>query len=138
MKRRWLFRSFFILPILLCIIGWWWSVAHGCRFGCSYVGYYVGLGTEWGSVALIYDSSDQGPPDWTLEMPPLSAAHFIHPRSFLGFSYRTPNPTRRAIVVPYWFLMLVFSGILWFVGRKTRPKPNPATAFPIEMDKIKK
>ena len=43
-------------------------------------------------------------------------------------------------LVPYWliaFPLVVLTFLLFYVWRKSRPKPNPATAFPVEMDKIK-
>jgi len=37
------------------------------------------------------------------------------------------------VAVPYWYIILIFFGLLFFVWRKTRPKINPATAFPVEL-----
>ena len=39
-------------------------------------------------------------------------------------------------VLGFWFALL--SAVFFYLSRKTRPKPNPASAFPVEMDKMPK
>jgi hypothetical protein len=56
----------------------------------------------------------------------------------LGFRYgRRDFPAHGLggyeFAVPYWFLIVASSAVLFSVWRKTRPKSNPATAFPVEV-----
>ena len=58
----------------------------------------------------------------------------------MGFGYAHYADARNSVTmvcVPYWFLIVFFSVALFFVWRKTRPKFNPNTAFPIEPSKLK-
>ena len=38
-----------------------------------------------------------------------------------------------SVTIPYWFLILLNSVVLFFVWRKTRPAHNPKTAFPVDL-----
>ena len=137
MKRRWIIRSIFILPILLCIVGWGWSAGHS-----GDVWYWTGVtgvscSTGWGSVGVctIYSRVPDWEPGWHCEVVPTDEIRFLF-GAHLGFVYSS-TPIYTHVYVPYWFLILVFSAVLLFVWRKTR-KPNHATAFPVEMDKMPK
>jgi len=52
-------------------------------------------------------------------------------------AFGMPNSTLatlfRLIGIPFWFLTLLAAGFAVWVWRRTRPKPNPATAFPVEI-----
>ena len=52
---------------------------------------------------------------------------------FLWFSFSRVGYDEFELAVPYWFLILIFSAVLFFVWRKTRPKLNPKMAFPVEV-----
>ena len=142
MVKRWIIRSIFMLPILLCVGGWGWSFGHwntlevaagklhrlGLEnaYGCLWV-HYFGGGLSSGFWWVGHGSID-------------SVERCIVPRwksCFLGFSYwHEPlgwrMPIHWQVMVPYWFLILVFAGLLYFVWRKTG-KPKPAGAFPVEV-----
>ena len=146
MKCRWIIRSFFILLILLCI-GWGWSSTHegwifyhfagGQRFDC---------GTVWSILEVGYDNPDgrDDPKGWSCVINVRRPIHVIpvpagelgdFNNGFLGFNgdFREGH---YFLEIPYWFLVSILVLILIFVWRKNR-KPNPATAFPVETDKMK-
>ena len=137
MKRRWLIRSVFILPILLCVGGWVWSGFYGRAVGYYRAGHGVWCATEWGVVSVGV-GPDRGMPDgWRYLVDPLP--HFLfwptnEPESFLGF--RLPphgfSPGWYGVAVPYWFLIILFALVLVFVWRKTGKK-KPDHGFPVEM-----
>jgi len=137
MKRRWVIRLIFILPILLCLGGWGWSFTHNGRIEMGRGGIWGSCGTIWGSVTIQYDH--YAPPiGLQCDVYRESEAHLLlHPDiGFLGFGYSGPPYGPHALFMPYWFLILVFSSVLFIVWRRTRPKVNPATAFPVEMGKV--
>jgi hypothetical protein len=58
----------------------------------------------------------------------------------LGFGYAVcpfPDDAQewRVITLPYWFFDVLAALLALYVWRKTRPAPNPATAFPVEIKK---
>ncbi len=143
MLRRWIIRIIFMLPILLCVGGWGWSAKHDGRLEYHRHGHWFGGGTLWGFVCVNY-----GPPSlgeiasdgWICRIYPRTEVHFW-PRlftdhfSFLGFGYYS-GFSITTIEVPYWFLILVFSALLFVVWRKTRP-PVKGRAFPVELSNPK-
>jgi hypothetical protein len=52
-KRRWFIRSIFMLPILLCIVGWGWSVGHTDEGWYCHEGYWVCCRTSSGFVNVL-------------------------------------------------------------------------------------
>jgi hypothetical protein len=60
--------------------------------------------------------------------------NYVGRHNFLGFSFGWVS-VFHGIRVPYWFLILVFAGVLWFVWRKTRVRPEEARGFPVEAAK---
>ena len=135
MKRRWFIRSLFMVPILLCIVGWGWSVTHSTWVGYHTNHYLLFAETETGGVGLrgtIIESEVTN--GWTFENNSQDERHLLNPEyiSSLGFFVRHFGSVT-ILVVPYWFLILVFSGLLWLVWRRTPPKPTGG-AFPVEVE----
>ena len=131
MKRRWLIRSIFMLPILLCIVGWCWSAGHGGWIGYYHGAEFVGCETFWGVVRLGTSGPGPGCCCGVDSAPEICFLLPNDPQTFLGFGYFFISPERH-VYVPYWFLILAFSAILFFVWRKTRTKPQGG-AFPVEV-----
>jgi len=146
MKRRWFIRALFMLPLLLCILGWSWSAKH---YGCiqyAYAGRLFGCISASGVVNLEI-GTDKGRYDgWDWEFSSGDHPSQYWPpdpnfNAFLPFSIETDTLVGGAgpvgkvyyLIFPYWFLILIFSVILFFVRRKTRPKRNTGMAFPIEV-----
>ena len=146
MIRRWIIRCCFILPILLCVAGWAWSVTHdswvechgygetwdtftaiicGTRAGCVYA-------QQWGGSRGSVGEWDAATEEIPFEMVPAGS-----PRKplFLGFGL---GPDREVdlwyLRIPYWFLVVTFSTVLFLVWRKTKP-PATTPAFPVEVGK---
>jgi hypothetical protein len=136
MLRRWLIRAVFMLPILLCVGGWGFSVQHGGWVSYAHSSRLVDFGTAWGTIDVtiaLFPGEPDGL-DWLAH--PMDSFHFwpyvdqaYHP--VFGFGFRRlvdtnpPNSDFYTLYVPYWFLIVVFSLILSFVWRKTRPRINP-------------
>ena len=146
MTRRWLIRCLFLLPILLCLAGYAWSVVHNGWLVWNHAGDTFELTTGSGVIQLEWMESGAGAAGWhawSYAVPP--SFYFSDARapgsSFLSFRfyYRVPStfpgaPTyQSALQVPYWFLLLLFSALFYLVWRKTPPTLNPKSAFPIEV-----
>jgi hypothetical protein len=81
---------------------------------------------------------------WSISSGDLSPAGYTG-FSLVGFQYkfesmhkydlRGPRYGQWMAAVPFWFLIVVFSAVLFVVWRKTRPKIDPKTAFPVEVGK---
>ena len=145
MCRRWIVRGFFLLLILLCLAGWEWSGTHNSDVGYSHSDRWLACHTWDGVVGVMLGRGGRawhyGMPDgWFVEIRPQSPAHFwpedsMHLNSFLGFVIDDDldlTGKRYELSVPYWFLILLSLAALFFVCRKTLPKVNPESAFPIE------
>ena len=143
MKRRWLIRTIFMLPILLCIVGWGWSTTQEGWITYNCADHRVICYTSWGTVGVETSSNHTWTmrDGWQCEVMALDKIRLLPTNGFLGFDYcygeSRSEIYRNYIEVSYWFLIVVFSLALLYVWRKTRPKPNPATAFPVETDIMK-
>ncbi|MCL2639467.1 MAG: hypothetical protein FWD53_01345 [Phycisphaerales bacterium] len=140
MTFRWLIRSFTIALLTLCLGLWAWSyfryfsIAYNPSPGkCHFMDTYTG-GVLFGSTNGI----DWSPPGWRL-----THNHHVQPllelpvgKRFLNFGYfrqgSTPANTVWGLGIPFWFPSLLFTGLLWFVWRQTRPKPA-WRGFPVEV-----
>jgi len=137
MKRRWFIRGLFMLPILLCIVGWGWSYAHEIQVA-------VDSGSEYwlmirrGTCYVGFVSEVAGHTSWTFVS--RNSDHYGHDkqmgRHFLGFSVNNTSEDRTYSAweagIPFWFMAILFSVALFVVWRKTRPKPQSG-AFPVEV-----
>jgi hypothetical protein len=154
MPRRWLIRGLFVLPILLCVSAWVWSMLHQTYSSYHHGGHEISCTMEGGFLDCYVLFQGQGPraPDgWycltrSMDLRVVDP-HFFPVRGgqttpectssprFLGFGYEhgTTSNEYRSVFVPYWFLIVVFSAALFVVCRKTRPKINPKMAFPVEV-----
>jgi hypothetical protein len=147
MVRRWLIRAVFMLPILLCVGGWGWSARHGSVINYRQGERYLIGSSLWGSL----DVSTGGGMTATADMPEgwqcgelrYAHTHFFWPNdrpdsTFLGFRIGNNGGMSSGaffeVRVPHWSLIVVFSLVLFFVWRKTRPNPHPQSAFPVELD----
>lgn len=155
MLRRWIIRSFFLMPILLCAGGWAWSGGHRtasityrlrsyfaeCGTGPGIV--FIGNGRysaltahregKGGGGSVFFTGSADG---WEYRDYPQTPARFWPPNDLgvplvLGVCFYSEKS--HLLFVSYWSLIFVFSVPLLIVWRKTRPNPHPKTAFPIEL-----
>ena len=139
MLRRWIIRSFFMVPILLCLGTWGWSRSHGMWIEYCHHDRYVASVSQWGTVEVQWGTSYGLAEGWACQISPEAIAHFwpVHSYtgSFLGFAYLregTMPHTLHLLQAPYWFLIIVFSAILYVVWRKTRPR-GTGRAFPVTL-----
>ena len=145
MFKRWLIHILFLLPILLCVIGWAWSSCHSCYIEHLRGGLMLEAGTWSGNVAATWGRYYPGvPPDarpegWRVkiyEQPvtiilPSQWQHF----TLLGFDYahepgRAGYQNFTRLQVPYWFFIPLFSLLSYFAWRRTRPGKSDR-AFPV-------
>ena len=139
MFRRWLIRSLFMVPILLGLVGWEWSAGHSGEVWYQHDDLRVGGATGWGVLGVGTIDSRSGmfgaePDGWICKVSPMAEIRFLLPNNsnvILGFGYGS-MPSSHQVEVPYWFLIVIFSVVLFFVWRKTRPKPQGG-AFPVEV-----
>ena len=148
--RRLILRSFCVVFLLLCGAGW--VAAHtnipnfefttkhhyiivALNRGCLIVYWAIPstgeyAGDELGFHTSYYPANEERDIYWMNSDP-----------SFLGF-YGDIGSTfgvsgrlflEREVGVPFWFFTLLITGITSGAWRKTRPKPDPATAFPVEL-----
>jgi len=153
MWRRWIIRGLFVLPILLCVAGWWWSVWHSGYLailarvprpdGGTRIAPSTAWGTGWGLLSWDHTRLHGTYAGWRFQAVPIemqivppgftSFEHTDSSCSFLGFCYyNIRNGWAMGVDVPYWFLIVVFSAILLLVWRWTRPS-KPVGAFPVEV-----
>ena len=140
MKRRWFIRICFMLPILLCVGGWIWSATHLGIISIGHAGHWVewqasqgGLSVTWGTGEGRFNGWYCGGGDRAYE------AHYWPTNSsryYLGFLYgyyaKKDGSSVSYLEVPFWFLIIVTSAILYLAWRKTaQPKSPPA--FPVIM-----
>ena len=145
MKRRWIIRLCFILPIVLCLLAWAWSTQHSTEITYSRPAKNTAAtcGLLWGEIYVRrVDGLSIGGEGWSVS-DYAAPFHFMHTyligpsaTSFLGFSYErgrhaTGSAEERLLCVPIWFPILVFSALLIPVWRKTRPA-RAARSFPVE------
>ena len=146
MVRRWLIRSLFMLPLLLCVCGWAWSLTHFGRVFCRIHGHQMQLGTVGGEVMVLDIQSE---PPWhdgwggVAESqsylgfwPAFNPGHPIVPG--LGWNHYTqPKPASLdvyEIYIPYWLLIPPFLTLLFAIWRMPRRR-IVIHAFPMEPTK---
>jgi hypothetical protein len=141
MRRRWIIRTLFLLPILLCLAGWGWGAGRYSFVRYVYDGVLVGASPSFAAVTVDVAWASSEPDGWDWDDSPSARSRLWPPGnpellSFLGFGVGLgAHGYALAISIPDWFLILVFSSLLFLVWRKTRPNPHPQTAFPIEIGK---
>ena len=75
MKRRWFIRILFMLPVLLCVVGWGWSGTHDTSVAYRYGGRDVCLGTWKGILSISWGVSYDSP-GWEAYNEPLNPPEF--------------------------------------------------------------
>ena len=142
MFRRWFIRLLVLLPIVLCIIGWGWSSTHTGWIRYSYGtntfnANWIGCGTRKGFIFFQngIDSPVRFRAGWHCgaESDKATESSFVPSTGFYGFDHSVSLHTQ-FLFLPYWFLVLIFSGLLWLIWRRTRPKPKGG-AFPVEVQR---
>jgi len=133
--KRWLVRSVFILPLLLCLFGWGASGWRAAVMNYARTGLHAECRIEWGIVDVYWERGDiaflpEGIECYTV---PLTEVRFwsTRPGYHLGFALYW-NSGFGELAVPYWFLILLFGSVLFLVWRKTRLRKTYG-AFPVEM-----
>ena len=142
MKRRWIIRVLFMLPILLCLSGWGWSGTHKGSLFYIHERNECGFSTSEGVVRLeIYMDRTFLSPEtrWESYSSQQRANYFFpsDPPSYLGFYIDHTEwawGNEYSLAIPCWFLILIFSVVLFLVWRKNRPELNPKTSFPVESE----
>ena len=150
MLKRWIIRGLFMLPILLCVYAWAVSTRHTFSITCWQENSTRTCGLCEGMVYLERDY-DVGLPEvrWSFDVDGRGAGYFVRgnlsrisPSCFLGFARAHMRVHFEAsesfdamnmVSAPLWFFLLCFSALLFLVWRKTRPKIDPRTAFPVVM-----
>ena len=144
MWRRWIIRSLFILPVLLCLAGRAWSGLYFGRVEYCHDSRFVLCEIMTGTVVVEWGSRSGSPNGWDNAV--RQEAIFWDTDNpdyptFLGFSFSHVE-FRGAIVgngymlaVPFWFLILASSAVavLFVSWRMARPKGTPGGAFPVEV-----
>jgi len=131
-----------MLPVLLCVAGWGWSINHAGMLAYWYPPRYVGFTTGSGTASIQFGRvSTMGGFEggWIRLADSVPASFLPDPPRYLGFVFDWESTVGGGygltVKVPYWFLVAIFGVLLLLAWRKTRPKPNPATAFPVEVKK---
>ncbi len=145
MVWRWVIHGVFIFLILLCAGGWVESYGHVDYFGWCRDRYAYDISSRAGSMTLLYSvtlayiTDARDPVGWRWDRAPIMPENRSlfrqDPRVFCGFGYGHAEGAlsdERWVAVPYYFLILVFSGVLLIVWRKTRPR-KVGGAFPVEV-----
>ena len=135
MIKRWLFRSFFIGLLVLCVGAWvisrWWT-SEFTYLGTSYDGATLADGRIGFGQNHSPSTFRTG---WHQDFRPNVRGYWsvsdLSPNLHgLGFSCYHDSG-RWDIIIPLWLPTLLLAGLNWFVWRKTKPKPV-GRAFPIE------
>ena len=143
MKRRWFIRILFMLPILLCVVWWAWGGLNFSFVSYCHGGHRVGCSPSSGVVTVHFGWDGRMPDGWHCRVVPIERDRFwpeSRPnfRFYLGFGIGRVADGMMSLdmlSVPYWFLIIGSSVVLLIVWRKTRPKLNPRTAFPVASSK---
>jgi hypothetical protein len=151
MIRRWIIRCSFLLPLLLCAGAWMASYHYLVSVGFVRPRTSLGLDVLQGKV--IFSSTDafgrtQG---WNTGAIAISAedefpTEPLGRQAFWGF-FASDNAavagssgsvgTHWAFVgIPFWFPTTIFALALIIVWRKTRPKINPVSTFPVKIAQL--
>jgi len=143
MKRRWLIRSMFITLLLLSLAAWAWSHPYGYTAGLKNGPYSLGTGLSDGVWLFAFGKGGDARQGFQFEKLgwslPADFSLLPSTHSFLRFligNESSSGISQFIVGVPLWFLTSMLTLTLIYVWRKTRPKPNPATAFPVEIDKV--
>ena len=142
MFRRWLIRCCFMLPVILCVFGWICSGMHWHRIAYWHDGYEIGCTSESGAIDVTVGWAGDVKDGWETSSSSQDANFWpsdSYYSYFLGFGYASgrvwyPQTNWHGFAIPYWFLIFLFSAIFFLAWRKTRPAPNPKTAFPVEFE----
>ena len=144
-NKRWLLRGVFLLPLLLAAAGWLWSGTHRSHVGYVHEERVVWCGSGSGvlGVELGWDHAmDPALPNgWYGGTRPIDPARYwpeARPNSWLGFGFahfsvRDPDLDQYVVVVPYWFVLLASAGVFMWVWRRTRPRPELAQGFEVQL-----
>ena len=146
MFRRWLIRSLFMLPILLCMAGWVWGATHFTYLTYHNDGRWIAFSPSYGAIMVDGVGGKRASGmfcGWRGENIPISAHFWGQTKSenpdytaFLGFRFSLRDAYGGSgphFSIPYWFLIVAFSIILLLAWRKTRPALNPKSAFPVDI-----
>ncbi len=147
LKRR-IIRGIFMVPILLCLVGWGWSAGHYaeicystktagliCFAQSGTVGLEGGAGRRGSlGVSTFSEALPEGRSWPPIRVGTSDTDYGDH--SYAGFSFEYTHTADDWDIwcgVPFWFLIIVFSAVLFFVWRKTRGGVRAAAAFPVEV-----
>ena len=137
MKRRWIIRSFFIGLLLLFAVGWSFSFRYDWQIEYFGKGEWT-LGSNWRELRFGYVRlGDSGKFFWTCD----DASPERNGTGIAGVDFSLVKATEHLGVVglqlpvAYWHATCISGLALRLVWRKTRPKVDPRTAFPVELSK---
>ena len=140
MFNRWLIRCLFMLPVVLCGLAWVSSYSYSVFVDAEpkaalrpVGGYYYlqfrDLSLCRGSLEIRNYRSSLSDKDYPAT--PRHLALSVELGRLGGFLNSCTFEWR----IPMWLPTLVAAGALVLIWRPGRPKPNPATAFPVEVTK---
>jgi hypothetical protein len=138
MVRRWIIRSFAILLVVACSVMWVRSYSFITGGYAQSGRYAVNIGASRGRLFVGWVENGGGMDGFHYSNHARSGLDYLPDHDFLGFSvqtYRFNARFFRSCGIPFWFVIVIFSTVLFFVWRKTR-KVNPATAFPVVTTKV--
>ena len=134
MKKRWILRGMFIALLALCLGAWGVSYWRDCKityfsdqiYSCSIETGRLSIQRFDIGVRFNHTLSWHSFPPSSSDGYDTSVHTIFH---FLGFAvFRMP--AGMSVTIPFWFLTLLATLLLWLVWRKTRPKLKGG-AFPV-------
>ena len=142
MSRRWLIRYVFMLPLLLCVVGWAWSGTHVGWVRCIRGGHWLECYTASGAIFVDTGWGNPAANGWLCGIRVTPAVSFwpgskLPFASFLGFSLNYGAWEGQHYFrcgVPYWILISLFALALFFFWRNPKQK-KPGGAFPVEVNR---
>lgn len=146
MTKRWIIRIFFIALLTLCVVAWVGSYFRSVGIAFNGSHRFSSVDVDCGEVHL-YDFAGlktvvlTSLPFYSGPASPDAVRNWLRTMTYhhLGFGvspYHDVHVVGRKInwgdaMFPLWFPSLLCTLLLWFVWRKTKPKPI-GRAFPVE------
>jgi hypothetical protein len=137
MPKHWIIRGLFLGLLMLIVGECVWAETHSRSIRYFHNGRWVKCETRANvvNVALVWDNRPQSELNgWLYQTDRIRP----YPARYYGFDFHhfaDANVSAYVFFVPYWFILCIPSGVMFFVWWKTRPKINPKMAFPVEVGK---
>jgi hypothetical protein len=142
MRRRWIIRGFFMGLFAVCAAVW--AASYFQRFFVNYRSGADVFAIRANNGLLLVCHDNQNGQDNEQTLVPVRDYQVLYPNTkhhWGGFAYETQllrtGGVRWFVLVPIWFIATLLGISLGFAWRKTRPKGNSKTAFPVESNASK-